>query len=142
MKVLGIDGCRTGWCCVVFENDGPRSLEIFENISQVWDAHHDASQMLIDMPIGLPERRSEHIARVISKQESALVRAAPVSFSRHAVMLCTQPATKAHVLLTQNTLVKKSLAKRGTSFQKLKKSTFSYRKRPPCSPLFVRRIPN
>src|SRR5690349_10382606 len=55
--VIGVDGCRAGWCAVVLRNNGRYECLLFENISSLWAAYkiHDPDLILIDIPIGLPE---------------------------------------------------------------------------------------
>jgi predicted RNase H-like nuclease len=65
-KVLGIDGCKTGWCVAVYDGIN-YSIEIFSTRNQILHQHSDAICCLIDMPIGLPrngeKRNQESIAR-------------------------------------------------------------------------------
>lgn len=51
MKVLGIDGCKAGWC-VVSLVDGVYNLELLSNFSEI-KKYHNPDVVLVDMPIGL-----------------------------------------------------------------------------------------
>ena len=52
-QVLGVDGCRGGWVACVLHGHAPLSLSLYATIQQLWDAHRDASLVMIDIPIGL-----------------------------------------------------------------------------------------
>lgn len=58
MTVVGIDGCRTGWCCVALAGDGWRA-EVAATIDAAWEAFGHAELILIDIPIGLKDAGSE-----------------------------------------------------------------------------------
>lgn len=54
MLVGGVDGCRAGWVGVqFFDNDSHGKAQVFPHIQALWDAWHDATYILIDIPIGL-----------------------------------------------------------------------------------------
>ena len=55
MFYVGIDACKAGWFAVSLESGSNFSIEIFSNISGLWDNYHDAKLILIDIPIGLRE---------------------------------------------------------------------------------------
>jgi predicted RNase H-like nuclease len=68
MKVIGIDGCRTGWFAVIAYDNIIYEYGIFKNISSFWDKHGDSDLILIDIPIGLidndtDERKCDKAAR-------------------------------------------------------------------------------
>ena len=52
-RFVGVDGCKAGWFAVVIDADGGFDSSIFEDIGALWNAHRDASAILIDIPIGL-----------------------------------------------------------------------------------------
>ena len=62
MAVIGVDGCRAGWFAVRIEggDDGECGAEVFPTVAGLlaspWG---DASLILIDIPIGLPDSRGE-----------------------------------------------------------------------------------
>lgn len=55
-KSIGIDGCRSGWFAVVIEDDASWHTTCYNNINEFWKDHQDAETILIDIPIGLPEK--------------------------------------------------------------------------------------
>lgn len=55
-KVVGVDGCRAGWFAVVLEGEAWQT-HLYATILALWRAQQDAARILIDIPIGLPERR-------------------------------------------------------------------------------------
>lgn len=52
MKVLGIDGCKAGWC-VVSCTDDQYECDMFPKFADVLEKHRNADIILIDIPIGL-----------------------------------------------------------------------------------------
>ncbi len=52
MKVLGVDGCKYGWCSAS-NNDGRIEISIYKNIEQLLLDSPGADMILIDIPIGL-----------------------------------------------------------------------------------------
>jgi predicted RNase H-like nuclease len=68
MAVVGADGCKTGWFAVRLEEGGEWHIRVFPGIKALWTAWHDASLILIDVPIGLPDthilkRQCDTVAR-------------------------------------------------------------------------------
>ena len=66
---VGVDGCRKGWVSVALQSGQPARLMVFEDLTELWQAHRGADVILIDMPIGLlqtgpAERQCEREARV------------------------------------------------------------------------------
>jgi predicted RNase H-like nuclease len=59
MFVVGVDGCRYGWVAVILNLDSGYDVEIFLTFGELWQALSDASQILVDIPIGLKEGGSE-----------------------------------------------------------------------------------
>ncbi|WP_159521278.1 DUF429 domain-containing protein [Sunxiuqinia indica] len=67
-KVLGIDGCKTGWCVAVY--DGMNySIEIHSTLNQFLHEHSEAICCLIDMPIGLPRNGEKRDLETIARKE-------------------------------------------------------------------------
>ena len=50
---VGVDGCRAGWLAIGLEVEGSWHVNIFPDVSSLWDHHRQASLILIDIPIGL-----------------------------------------------------------------------------------------
>ena len=53
-KAVGVDACRIGWAVAVQCEDS-LTLQIHPSIEEVWTAQRNAGQILIDIPIGLPD---------------------------------------------------------------------------------------
>jgi len=68
-KIVGIDGCRAGWLAISCERADLDSswtaeairVEVFASVEALWHAHHDASALLIDMPIGLLDDKPRQV---------------------------------------------------------------------------------
>ncbi len=56
MKYIGVDGCHYGWFAVILE-EARWQIDIFKDIFELWEKHHDAELILVDIPIGLPDNR-------------------------------------------------------------------------------------
>ena len=54
MKFIGVDGCKTGWFYTGINHEHEWEIGVSENVEKLWEAHKDASLILIDIPIGLP----------------------------------------------------------------------------------------
>ncbi len=57
MEYLGIDGCSGGWVIVAADSAGNCDGAFVSDIEQTPDRFKDARLALIDIPIGLPDRR-------------------------------------------------------------------------------------
>lgn len=57
-KFVGVDWGGKRWV-VATETDGNVGISAQPSVQAVWDLHSDADQILIDIPIGLPETRSD-----------------------------------------------------------------------------------
>lgn len=59
MKYVGVDSCSNGWFAGILD-DGHLETNQYDLISGLYDDHHDAERILIDIPIGVPdtERRA------------------------------------------------------------------------------------
>jgi predicted RNase H-like nuclease len=55
MAVLGVDGCPQGWFAVRL-NDNAWRVRAYPNITELWAAERDCELILIDIPVGLPNR--------------------------------------------------------------------------------------
>ncbi len=57
-KSVGVDGCKGGWVACVLDDAHARSVwfEVYPDLSSLWRSHGDAALVLVDIPIGLPER--------------------------------------------------------------------------------------
>ncbi|MFD1644148.1 DUF429 domain-containing protein [Haloarchaeobius litoreus] len=53
-KYVGLDWASKGWFGVILRDDGSWETDLFPSIWSVWKYHSDASNILVDVPIGLP----------------------------------------------------------------------------------------
>jgi predicted RNase H-like nuclease len=56
--VAGIDGCRGGWCAVIFRSTAPSEIpeiKVFAHLQDFYTTVPDLQRCLIDIPIGLPD---------------------------------------------------------------------------------------
>jgi len=65
---VGADGCKVGWFTVGLTEETNWKVQVFPDISSLWDQCRDARLILIDVPIGLrnsdsSERRCDKEAR-------------------------------------------------------------------------------
>ena len=58
MKYIGVDGCKIGWFYTVIDNENKWEIGVSENVKKLWGTHKNASLILIDIPIGLPFKKS------------------------------------------------------------------------------------
>jgi len=56
-RCIGIDGCKAGWFFVSMGPGDESEFGVFENIEKLSTAYTQAKWMLIDIPIGLPNKR-------------------------------------------------------------------------------------
>ncbi|MDA1280174.1 MAG: DUF429 domain-containing protein [Chloroflexi bacterium] len=56
---VGVDGCKAGWFAVMVTDDGEWSHGLYESAEALLDRYADADRILIDIPIGLVDRRPE-----------------------------------------------------------------------------------
>lgn len=56
MKVIGVDGCKAGWFAISVRQRDDWEADIYPDAAALWQAHSDAHQILVDIPIGLPWR--------------------------------------------------------------------------------------
>lgn len=50
---VGVDGCRAGWFAIELGPEGNWQVNVFPDVSSLWNHHQGASLILIDIPIGL-----------------------------------------------------------------------------------------
>ncbi len=67
MKFVGVDGCKAGWLCAALDG-GQMDIVVFRSFNEIWESHHDANVILVDIPIGLPggelrSRKADSLAR-------------------------------------------------------------------------------
>lgn len=53
--VVGVDGCPAGWVAIALDHGRAWSVRVLPHAVAVWEAYADASLLLVDVPIGLPE---------------------------------------------------------------------------------------
>ena len=58
MFYVGADACKAGWFTVMLTEGTDWSVDVFLNISSLWNRYKDARLILLDVPIGLRERES------------------------------------------------------------------------------------
>ena len=79
---VGVDGCRAGWLAIGLEAEGSWQVNIFPDVSNLWDHHRRASLILIDIPVGLKtggkaERRCDPVVRKLLGPRRSSVFPAP-----------------------------------------------------------------
>ncbi|PJF23077.1 MAG: DUF429 domain-containing protein [Phototrophicales bacterium] len=66
--IWGIDGCRAGWLGIARTANNANLIEIFPEFGIFWDKYGaEASRVLIDMTIGLPES-GERVPDMLARQ--------------------------------------------------------------------------
>lgn len=55
-RVVGVDGCPAGWLAIELSATRLERAEVLENIKTVWERFRGAGLILIDIPIGLPDK--------------------------------------------------------------------------------------
>jgi predicted RNase H-like nuclease len=66
--VVGVDGCRGGWLAVRLSGDGTAECRVFPDMASLWAAHRQASLILVDIPIGLPEAANDRPCDKIARK--------------------------------------------------------------------------
>ncbi len=79
---IGVDGCRVGWLAIGLETEGNWQVNIFPDVSSLWESYRRAALILIDIPIGLKtggkaERRCDPQARKLLGPRRSSVFPAP-----------------------------------------------------------------
>ncbi|MBX9736284.1 MAG: DUF429 domain-containing protein [Phycisphaerales bacterium] len=86
-RVVGIDGCPSGWVCCEMEVGAPQraSARVCATFAEVLEAFADASVLGVDIPIGLPDagerggREVDRVARsMLGPARASSVFSAPV----------------------------------------------------------------
>lgn len=79
-KFIGVDGCKGGWIAAISDPDGLR-FEKHSSIEELVRGHSDFSECLIDMVIGLQEKkedvRPDSFARHIINRRASTIFPAP-----------------------------------------------------------------
>ena len=80
-EYVGVDGCPSGWFSVGFDSLGGYELKVFPAFSELLGYYSEASLVLVDIPIGLPEgsggRKCDQEARDKLKSRRSSVFSAP-----------------------------------------------------------------
>jgi predicted RNase H-like nuclease len=87
MNFVGVDACRKGWFAVALDRKGNWNIGMFKTIDDLWNAFHNASLILIDIPIGLPDsgkRRCDTETRKILNRRASCVFPVPCRQALHA----------------------------------------------------------
>jgi len=58
-KSVGIDGTQGGWIAAILSNDVVTVEKLSPSVGEILSRHPDADSVLIDIPIGLPERKTD-----------------------------------------------------------------------------------
>lgn len=107
-KIIGVDGYSGGWLAI----DGQGTPMVFKTINELWRKYHDASRIMIDIPIGLKEngpseRFCDKFARkILKKPRSSSVFRVP---SRPAVYADIKEASAINQRYTGKKLSKQAL---------------------------------
>ncbi|CAB5161479.1 hypothetical protein D3OALGA1CA_5082 [Olavius algarvensis associated proteobacterium Delta 3] len=56
-RYIGVDGCKAGWFFICIDAAGDANFGIYKNINELWHAFHNATVILIDIPIGLMSKK-------------------------------------------------------------------------------------
>jgi predicted RNase H-like nuclease len=56
---LGADGCKAGWLTVLLTENNDWRVDVFPDVSSLWNKYSRVSVILLDVPIGLRERGHE-----------------------------------------------------------------------------------
>ena len=82
-KVVGLDGCKTGWIAAIAVDRRLIAIEHFGSAQAALEAHADAAVFAIDIPIGLSEvdkRAADSAARKFLPGRKSVVFAPPARF--------------------------------------------------------------
>lgn len=66
MKLVGVDGCRSGWIAVSLSDN---CALLFDKLNDMVTHYDDETIFLIDMPIGLPNNTIERTCERTARQE-------------------------------------------------------------------------
>jgi predicted RNase H-like nuclease len=56
MKVIGVDGCHAGWFAILLDARMRCVSYCYQSLTELWSQHSSVDLLLIDIPIGLPDR--------------------------------------------------------------------------------------
>jgi predicted RNase H-like nuclease len=75
-KFVGVDGCRSGWCAVIFDGRNVRAA-LYNNVAELWQGNKGAGLILIDMPIGILDNATDRpcdyaVRKLIGRRRSSL----------------------------------------------------------------------
>lgn len=56
---VGADGCKAGWFAILLTENNDWKVDVFPDVSNLWNKYNSASMILLDVPIGLRERGPE-----------------------------------------------------------------------------------
>src|SRR6266516_4868061 len=56
MKVMGLDGCHAGWFGIFLDASMRCVPYCYKSLVELWSQHSSVDLLLIDIPIGLPDR--------------------------------------------------------------------------------------
>jgi len=56
---VGADGCKAGWFAILLTEDNDWKVDVFLDVSSLWNKYNSALVILLDIPIGLRERGPE-----------------------------------------------------------------------------------
>jgi len=93
--VIGIDGCRAGWFCVILDVDDGWSCRVVPDAGVVGMLAMGADSVLIDIPIGLPDSGSDgrlcdrEARKLLGRGRASSVFPAP---ARHTLAAASYPA--------------------------------------------------
>lgn len=68
---IGVDACKAGWFAVMLTEEDNWKMNIFPNISNLWNQSKEARLILIDIPIGL--RENDFNERMCDKEARKLL---------------------------------------------------------------------
>ena len=109
---VGADGCKVGWFAVSLTEEAKWKVQVFPDISSLWNQCRDARLILIDVPIGLrnsdsSERQCDKAARkLLGRPRSSSVFPVPC---RDAVYADATKASDINERLTGRKLSKQTL---------------------------------
>ena len=69
---IGVDGCKAGWFAIVLQRETNWQVDVFPDISSLWNQCQHARLILIDIPIGL--RNGGFSERLCDKEARELLR--------------------------------------------------------------------
>lgn len=56
---VGADGCTAGWFAILLIENNDWKVDVFPDVSSLWNKYNSASVILLDIPTGLQERGHE-----------------------------------------------------------------------------------